>query len=47
MTGSENSWSVDDLIRIMEEQQTELEESERQIDYLSTQIKGSWNTTEC
>lgn len=39
MTGSENSWSVDDLIRIMEEQQTELEESERQIDSLSTQIR--------
>ena len=39
MTGSENSWSVDDLIRIMEEQQTELEESERQIDSLSTQIQ--------
>lgn len=39
MTGSENSWSVDDLIRIMEEQQTELEESEKRIDSLSTQIQ--------
>lgn len=39
MTGSENSWSVDDLIRIMEEQQTELEESEKWIESLSTQIQ--------
>lgn len=39
MTGSENSWSVDDLIRIMEEQQTELEESEKRIESLSTQMR--------
>lgn len=39
MTGSENSWSVDDLIRIMEEQQTELEESEKRIESLFTQIQ--------